>query len=245
MEEVILTESDVPGAYFADDPSKYDVVALKRWLACHGQSRKGLRAELLERVRGCIALKVPVDPKVDKGKWYELKKKGGSLTTAASAAKTSSLAAAFPSDGWSVFPSVDIPEMFNYGNTHHYMIESIADFGLKSEDYAFSSNEDDSDDDSGYTTTETPLRKGRWLIKSGYVVDLQDNQNDKHYFLRAHVHHSMKNEYPLNVSVALSKASGFVIKASCDCRSKALNRCAHVASVLLTLVNHTEEQGHC
>ena len=159
MEEVILTENDVPGAYFTDNPSKYDVMASKRWLACHCQNRKGLRAELLERVRGCIALKVQVDPKVDKGKWYELKKKGGSLTTAASAAKTSSLAAAFPSDGWSVSRSVDVPEMFNYGNTHHYMIKSIADFGLKSEDYAFSSNEDDSDDGSGYTTTKKSCKR--------------------------------------------------------------------------------------
>ena len=89
-----------------------------------------------------------------------------------------------------------------------------------------------------------PLRKGRKLIKSEFVVDLQDNSNDIYYFLRAHVHHSMKNEYPLNASVALSKASGFVVKASCDCRSRALNRCTHIAAVLLTLINYTKANGH-
>ena len=54
----------------------------------------------------------------------------------------------------------------------------------------------------------------------------------------------MKNEYPLNVSVVLSKASGFVVKASCDCKSRALARCAHVAAVLLTLVDYTDKHGH-
>ena len=54
----------------------------------------------------------------------------------------------------------------------------------------------------------------------------------------------MKNEYPLNASVVLSKASGFVVKASWDCRSRALNRCAHIAAVLLTLVDYTKANGH-
>ena len=82
------------------------------------------------------------------------------------------------------------------------------------------------------------------MIESEFVVDLQDNSNDIYYFLRAHVYHSMKNEYPLNASVVLSKASGFVVKASWDCRSRALNRCAHIAAVLLTLVDYTKANGH-
>ena len=75
-------------------------------------------------------------------------------------------------------------------------------------------------------------------------MDIQDNKNEQHYFILAHVHHSMKNEYPLNVSVVLSKASGFVVKTSCDCKSRALTRCAHVAAVLLTLVDYTDKHGH-
>ena len=135
-----------------------------------------------------------------------------------------------------MFPSVDIPEMFNYGHAYYHLIESVANFGLNE---SGSDSSDDSDGFSGYTTTEKPLRKARKLMASEFIVDIQDNKNEQHCFIRAHVHHSMKNEYPLNVSVVLSKASGFVEKACCDCKSRALNRCAHVAAVLFTLVDYS------
>ena len=195
MEEVILTEKDVPGAYLSKDPSEYHLPDLKRWLECHGQKKKGKLPEVVEKVCGCMALKLPVDPGVEGGKWYELKKKGDYLASASSAAKDSSSAANTPSDGWTAFPSVDILEMFNYGNSYHYLIKSIAEFCIT---YDYDSDKEiDSDDDSDYTTKEKPLRKRRKLIKSEFVVDLQDNSNDIYYFLRAHVHHSMKNEYSL------------------------------------------------
>ena len=38
-EEIILTEKDVPGAHFSEDPAEYSVVQLKRWLECHGEKR--------------------------------------------------------------------------------------------------------------------------------------------------------------------------------------------------------------
>ena len=34
---------------------------LKRWLECHGQKKTGNLSALVERVRGCIALKLNVD----------------------------------------------------------------------------------------------------------------------------------------------------------------------------------------
>ena len=71
---------------------------LKRWLECHGQKTTGNLSALVERVRGCIALKLKVDPKVDGGKWYELKKKGDSLNTASSTTKASSSSDTKPSD---------------------------------------------------------------------------------------------------------------------------------------------------
>ena len=95
MEEVILTEKDVPGAYLSKDPSEYHLPDLKRWLECHGQKKKGKPPEVVEKIRGCMALKLPVDPGVDGGKWYELKKKGGNLASASSAAKDSSSAAKY------------------------------------------------------------------------------------------------------------------------------------------------------
>lgn len=139
-----------------------------------------------------------------------------------------------------MFPSVDIPEMFNYGHAYYHLIESFANFGLNE---SGSDSSDDSDGYSGYTTTEKPLRKARKLIASEFIVDSQDNKNEQHCFIRAHVHHSMKNEYPLNVPVVLSKASGFVVKACCDCKSRALNRCAHVAAVLFTLGDYSGKHG--
>ena len=39
MDEVVLTEKDVPGAYLSKDPSEYTVPMLKRWLECHGQKK--------------------------------------------------------------------------------------------------------------------------------------------------------------------------------------------------------------
>ena len=83
-EEVILTEKDIPGAYLSKSPSEYHLPDLKRWLECHGQKKKGKLPEVGEKVRGCMALKLPVDPGVDGGKWYELKKKGSNLASASS-----------------------------------------------------------------------------------------------------------------------------------------------------------------
>lgn len=74
-------------------------------------------------------------------------------------------------------------------------MESVSQFG----NYKDTINESDSeeDGDSGlYTTTEKPLKKGRQLVKSGFVADTKDNKNEQHYFLRAHVHHSMTLDYP-------------------------------------------------
>ena len=236
MEEVILTEKDVPGAYLSRDPSEYRLPELKRWLACHGQKTTVKLPEAIENVRACIALKIQVVPGIDDGKWYELKKKGIS-TSATSSVPTASA----PNNGWTTFPTVDIPDMFNYGCVYHYLIESIAQFGQENHS---NSSEEGSDTENSYAATEKPLRKGRKLLESEFIEDAQDNSTETHYFLRAHVQHSMKNEYPLDVMVALSKLSGFIVKASCNCKASALSRCAHVAALLLNLEEYTKKNGH-
>lgn len=236
MEEVVLTEKDVPGAYLIGDASGYRLTELKRWLECHGQSKNVTLREAIEKVRACIALKIKVNPGVDGGKWYELKKRGISTQTTANGA-TSVTA---PDNGWATFPSVDVPEMFNYGSVYHYLIESIAHFGQENN----SDSSDEDSDDNGYLSTVKPLRKGKKLMQSEFVDDIQDNKNEANYFLRAHIQHSMKNEYPLNVLVVLSNVSGFVSRASCNCKSSALGRCVHVAALLLKLVEHIDKNGH-
>ena len=90
MEEVILTEKDAPGVYFSKDPSEYHLQDFKRWLDCHGRKKEGKLPERVKNVRGYMALKLPKDPGIDGGKWYELKKKGGSLASTSSATKDSS-----------------------------------------------------------------------------------------------------------------------------------------------------------
>lgn len=150
-DEVVLTEKDVPEAYLSKDPPEYTVPMLKRWLECHGQKTTGNLSALVETVRGCIALKLKVDPRVDGGKWYELKKKGHSLNTASSTTKASSSSDTKPTDDWIVFLSVDIPEMFmNYEHAYYHLIKSVANFGLNE---SGSDSTDDSDGYGGYTTT--------------------------------------------------------------------------------------------
>ena len=63
MESIILSELDVPGAYFDMDPENYSVIKLKRWLECHGVKRTGKKQQLIDNVRGAIQAKTPVDPK--------------------------------------------------------------------------------------------------------------------------------------------------------------------------------------
>ena len=175
MEEVVLTEKDVPGAYISGNPADHRLPVLKRWLECHGQKKSVKLPEAIERVRICIAMKMKVDIGVDGGKWYQLKKQG---TTAQSAA-TVVTASAPNEDGWTTFPSINIPDMYNYGHAYHYLVDSISQFGHKIDN---DSNED-SDSDSGYATTEKPLRKGNKLMRSGFVEDIQDNQDETHYYL--------------------------------------------------------------
>ena len=84
------------------------------------------------------------------------------------------------------------------------------------------------------TVTAKPLRKGSWLVRSGFLENMEDCGTNENYFLRGHVHHFMKAEKPLRVLlVVLSKITGFVKFTQCDCRAAALGRCAHVAAVLL------------
>ena len=138
-------------------------------------------------VRGCS---------IDDGKWYAAKalqeqkaqdKKGKSNLVSLPA---------IPSAGWRKFLSQDkdIPALFNYGHVHFYALESIQN----------AVNSDDSDEGLGHMT-DKPMKNGRKHVDSGFVHDMMDNVNDEHYFLRAHVWPSMRNELPNNVVVVLSE----------------------------------------
>ena len=119
--------------------------------------------------------------------------------------------------------------MFNYGHIYHYLIESISNFG-SSKDMDSSNDEDG---DCAYTSTAKPLRKGTQLMKSNFISDIEDCSTETNYFLRAHVYHSMKKDNALNVQIGLSKISGSVTQAACNCKASALARCAHISALLL------------
>ncbi|KAJ7369718.1 hypothetical protein OS493_037000 [Desmophyllum pertusum] len=59
-----------------------------------------------------------------------------------------------------------------------------------------------------------------------------------------HVHHSMKSDLPLQVFVRIGKVSGFIQQVSCTCKARELNRCCHVAAVLLMLSDYVSDNGH-
>ena len=69
----ILKEDEVPGAKLLKEPEKCVAEELKRWLGCHGLKKFGKKAELINRVRDGLKLNLPVDPKINGGKWYNLK----------------------------------------------------------------------------------------------------------------------------------------------------------------------------
>ena len=73
--------------------------------------------------------------------------------------------------------------------------------------------------------TAKPLKNGRKYVDSGFVHDMMDTKTEEHYFLKAHVWPSMRNELPHNVLIILSVSSGAVIRISCDpCKVSALGR---------------------
>ena len=226
---VILTEADIPGAKLTKEPKECLVKELERWLECHGLKKSGKKDELVTRVQNSLCLGLPVDPKVDGGKWYNIK-----ATSATNNDLQHSTEQALPSSGWKSFPSRNLPENFNYGHVYHYLVESVDDLYVT---YGSASDEEDTVESSGDTITARPLRKGRSLLQSGFIEDIQDNfiDNLNEYIVRAHVQHSMKSFLPLNVTVTVSNISGYVKTASCDCIASSLGRCAHIAAVLLKL----------
>ena len=98
-----------------------------------------------------------------------------------------------PSSVWRVFPSHNIPFLFNYGHVHYYALESIQNID----------DTQDIEDGLGHTT-DKPLKNGRKNVNSGFVHDLMDTINGDRYFVKAHVWPSMRTELQHNVVVVIS-----------------------------------------
>ena len=240
----ILTDNDnVPGSKIESDPDNYTVEQLKRWLKCRGLKQSGRRSVLITRVKDCLnsGNHHILDVSIDDGKWFSAKvlKENDEFFERNPNIKSELDIPAIPKSGWCPFPSQDIPKLFNYGHVYHYALESLpAVFNDP-----ICSDDDETDHGLGHMT-DKPFRNGRKYVDSGFVHDMTDVKTENHYFIRAHVWPSMRNNLPHNVLVILSVNSGAVIHASCSpCKVSELGRCSHVVAVLLSLVDHVKTHG--
>ncbi|XP_015780592.1 PREDICTED: uncharacterized protein LOC107358507 [Acropora digitifera] len=170
-----------------------------------------------------------IDPSIDEGKWFAAKviKENFGLQQNSNVVSLPDI----PSKGWRDFPSYNIPQLFNYGHIHYYVLESIRNV-----------NASEDDEEGLRHMTDKPLKNGRKYVDSGFVHDLMDTVTAEHYLVRAHVWPSMRGDLPHNVVVVLSLISGAVIRASCEpCRVSSLGRCSHVVAVLFTVLDHTQK----
>lgn len=185
------------------------------------------------RCENAVKACAEIDPKIDEGKWYEIKKEP---------TKPSNQVPYIPISGWHSFPSKALPKHFNYGNIYHYLVESVT---------CFDSIELCSDTDSGTETgqsshdvhTSKPFTKGRNLFRSGHVKNMEDNQQKNHYFLKATVHASYSQK-SYSVTLTISENSGTIKEGTCTCSASGLGRCAHVAALLFALEDFVSEFGY-
>ena len=122
----ILTQNDgAPGLKFEQDPWNYTNAQLKRWLKCRGLKLSGKQGDLISRVRDCLKSgnHYVLDSSIDEQKWLQAKiLKENKLNRIHLKDLT---VPEIPKSGWKVFPSQDIPSLFNYGHVYHYVLESL------------------------------------------------------------------------------------------------------------------------
>ena len=153
----ILKEDEVPGAKLLKEPEKCVVEELKRCLEWRGLKKSGKKAELIKRVKDGLKLNLPANPKIDGGKWYNLKTEDSASTKNTSSKTSVASLVDLTTDGWRLFPSKNLPANFNYEHIYFYLVESA----VKGGNIPDSS---DSDEDNLYdncdTVTAKPLKKG-------------------------------------------------------------------------------------
>lgn len=158
----------------------------------------------------------------------------------------------FPTYGWCVFPSRDIPHNFNFGSVYNYLVETMPQ--LEDSDDASSGDEEEEelvelsdpfqDVECTAINHTKKLRRGLQYVKSAYVRNVQDTWPDKLHVYKAQVRASMLKQAYL-VKVALSPLSGSIIRCSCDarCPQRTLGRCSHISALLLFILMHKNLNG--
>ncbi|KAK3931075.1 Ubiquitin carboxyl-terminal hydrolase 2 [Frankliniella fusca] len=251
----LLNEDDVPGAKLdVHNIGRYLKTDLERWLQCRRLPLKGKRQALITRVKNHMRNKVSslLYPGVDGGKWYELKRKRLMSEAQQIISRLPQVQPWGPSL-FKPFPSVHIPNKYSSWKAKQYLnqipetrfsyeggveaVESEPDSqGLV--DFSVSTQSDRKN-----IFVDGTLRRANNFIDSGRVGTIKDCQRNDHYFVNAMVHASFKN-ITYEVTAAISKKSGSVCAAGCNCKARALGRCCHVMAVLLLIGRHVENQGH-
>ena len=104
----ILKKDEVLDAKLLKEPGKCVAEELKRWLECQGFKKSGKKAECIKRVKDGLKLNFPVYPKIDGGKWYNLKTEdSASIENISSKTSIASLGD-LPTDDWRLFPSKNL-----------------------------------------------------------------------------------------------------------------------------------------
>ena len=131
-----------------------------------------------------MGVKKEIDPKVDGGSHYDRKASQPLSLEAILAAPSMVLAKDaipktldVPTGGWKPFPSRNIPKNFNYGNVYSFLVEDLANIIINGD------GSSDEEVETGDCSTEKPLRKGRMLLKSGFLHNVQDNSDPSFYYL--------------------------------------------------------------
>ena len=161
-----LLEKDVPGVLLTKDVRICNITELRRWLECHGLKQGGNKSELIDRVNDCTSINMPVDEKVDGGKWYKMKEQ---KILNENFSSSTVIGISIPASGWLTLSKEAIPVWFNKGHIYHY----LGDYSC------FTYNEyESSHEDSEALTVERTFRKGKELVKSRFVDNVQGNEND-------------------------------------------------------------------
>ena len=218
---VELTEDDVPGASLGmKQPEELKVPELKRWLACRGAMRSGLKCNLVQRVKEYISsgmAKRIIDP--DKGANLEVKKRRLGVFPG-----SSGLPPLAPSTGWTCGLS-GIPNL-KYCQVYDYLVASNAITSDGAEMGAMKS------------------LKAVKYFKEGYVQGLKINlQHSQYAYLQSHTQASMKRIL-YKVEVCISKCTADILAAYCQCPAGEWPSvaCSHIAATLFAAedyVTHT------
>ena len=99
--------------------------------------------------------------------------------------------------------------MFNYGHGYFYLIESILNLYIDGRTNTnFNDKELDECIDINFTVTAKSFENGATIIKlfnySPCSSTFLSSSVAENYYLRAHVHHLMKSDIPLEVTVTIS-----------------------------------------